>query len=481
MEKLDTFQKYLVEEFYDDYREGLITRRTFIRRVAFITGSIAAASVAMLAAGCQPIELPAPTEAMPVDATPTAVAAEVATPASAPAAASPFSVPEDDPAVQAADVTFDSQGDTITAYQARPAEDGVYPAVLVCHENRGLTPHIRDVARRFAKEGYVALAVDLLSREGGTAAHEADAVPGLLTDAGAGRHVADFVAAAEYLQGLEFVDPDRIGMIGFCFGGGITWRVATALPTLKAAVPFYGPAPELDQVPNIKAAVFGVYAELDERIGAGVPDLEAALKDAGTTYQIKIYPGVNHAFHNDTGERYDEEQATQAWLDTLAWFEQVSLETRRGVANPGCHSEHLPIGVDASTCLSNPQSALHVRSASSPRFSCLTTDHLFYRIAIRTNVLFSATPILGGFHDLSPTYSRTSSRPNRGRARQTQGPRPSARRHGDSSFCAVSGDHGRRRQSKAGCQPIRRDRHGSRQARGAHLPQGRFNQCRSAA
>ena len=109
-------------------------------------------------------------------------------------------------------------------------------------------------------------------------------------------------------------------MIGFCFGGGITWRVATALPTLKAAVPFYGPAPDLSQVPNIKAAVLGVYAELDERIGAGIPDLEAALDAAGANYQINIYPGVNHAFHNDTGERYVEEQATQAWTDALAWF-----------------------------------------------------------------------------------------------------------------------------------------------------------------
>jgi carboxymethylenebutenolidase len=109
-------------------------------------------------------------------------------------------------------------------------------------------------------------------------------------------------------------------MIGFCFGGGITWRVATALPTLDAAVPFYGPAPDLSQVPNIEAAVLGVYAEMDERINAGIPDLEAALESADVTYQINIYPGVNHAFHNDTGTRYSEEQATQAWTDALAWF-----------------------------------------------------------------------------------------------------------------------------------------------------------------
>ncbi|MCB0214969.1 MAG: dienelactone hydrolase family protein, partial [Anaerolineae bacterium] len=172
---------------------------------------------------------------------------------------------------------------------------GVYPAIMVCHENRGLNPHIADVARRFAKNGYAALALDLLSREGGTSTHDRDEVPALLTDAGADRHVSDFLAAADYLQTLDFVDGERLGMIGFCFGGGITWRVATALPTLKAAVPFYGPAPDLGQVPNIKAAVLGVYAELDERIGAGIPDLEAALEAAGANYQINIYPGVNHA------------------------------------------------------------------------------------------------------------------------------------------------------------------------------------------
>jgi carboxymethylenebutenolidase len=111
-------------------------------------------------------------------------------------------------------------------------------------------------------------------------------------------------------------------MTGYCFGGGITWRSAVAIPELKAAVPFYGPAPDLAQVPNIKAAVFGVYAELDERITPSKDPLEKALKDAGKTYQMKVYPGVNHAFHNDTGERYDETQATQAWQDTLDWFAQ---------------------------------------------------------------------------------------------------------------------------------------------------------------
>lgn len=319
MKETQTFRKYLLEEFYDDYREGEISRRTFIRRVAFLTGSMAATIAAMTAVGCQPIELPAATEPMPTD---TPAAEQQAQPTSVPPTdpQSPLSVAEDDPDVAGSDVTFPSGDAEIMGYLAQPAAAGVYPAILVCHENRGLTDHIRDVARRFAKNGYVALALDLLSREGGTAAHDRDAVPGLLTEAGADRHVADFIAGAEYLQTLDFVDGERLGMIGFCFGGGITWRVATALPTLKAAVPFYGPAPELDQVPNINAAVFGVYAEQDERINAGIEPLEQALEAAGKTYQITIYPGVNHAFHNDTGQRYVEEQATEAWEDALAWF-----------------------------------------------------------------------------------------------------------------------------------------------------------------
>jgi carboxymethylenebutenolidase len=317
----ETFKKYLIEEFYDDYREGLITRRTFIRRVAFITGSMAAAATAMLAVGCRPIEVPAASEPLPPPETPVAGEEATAQPAAAPEARSPLSVPEDDPAVQASDATFASGGDEITAYLARPAAEGVYPAIMIAHENRGLTPHIEDVARRFAKAGYAALAIDLLSREGGTASRDRDEVPGLLTDAGPERHVGDFVAGYEYLQGLDFVDGDRIGMTGFCFGGGVTWRVATAIPELKAAVPFYGPAPDSAAVPNIQAAMLGVYAEQDDRITGGVPELEQALQAAGVTHQINIYPGVDHAFHNDTGERYNEEQATQAWNDMLAWFE----------------------------------------------------------------------------------------------------------------------------------------------------------------
>lgn len=331
MKDLNPDQKYFIDEFYEDYRAGLLTRRAFIKKLAFIAGSMPATIGIMGMIGCSPEEIPDATEPMPA---PELSGTELSEPTSEPTAApssagltpvpgaqSPFSVPEGDPTLETSNVMLTSQGDEISGYLARPIEAGQYPAVLVCHENRGLNEHIRDVVRRFAKEGYVALAIDLLSREGGTENLDPDQVPGLLGDAGPSRHEADFIAAFDYLQSLDFVDGERIGMTGYCFGGGVTWQVATALPELKAAVPFYGRGPDLDKVPNIQAAVLGVYAELDERINAGNDALEQALIEADITYQINVYLEVNHAFHNDTGQRYVEEQATQAWLDTLAWFE----------------------------------------------------------------------------------------------------------------------------------------------------------------
>lgn len=315
-------ERYLVEEFYDDYREGLISRRTMIRRVAYIAGGMAAAIPVLAAVGCSPDELPAATDPIPEPDTPLPpTEAAVASPSAANAPRSPLSVTEGDPAVVTDRIRFAAGDAEIAAYLARPAQAGPHPAMLVCHENRGLNPHIEDLARRFAKAGYVALALDLLSREGGTAAHDRDEVPGLLNAAGPERHVADFAAGLAHLQGLSEVDPERIGMNGYCFGGGITWRCATAIPELKAAVPFYGPAPDLAAVPAIRAAVFGVYAELDERVNASKDDLERALVDAGVTHRMTVYPGVNHAFHNDTGERYDEAQALAAWTDMLAWLD----------------------------------------------------------------------------------------------------------------------------------------------------------------
>lgn len=319
MTQLGKFEKYLIEEFFDDYRAGDMTQRTFTRRVAFITGSMAAAAAAMLLVGCTPNEVPRSTDPMPTP-NPSSSAGTGTAAGAVPGAKSPLSVPEGAPGLTTATVRLPAGGAEIAGYLARPEAGKAGPAVLLCHENRGLTPHIQDVARRFAKAGYAALALDLLSREGGTASLDPDAVPGALTQAGAQRHVSDFSAGFAYLQSQEFVDQGRIAMNGYCFGGGITWQAATELPGLKATAAFYGPAPELNKVPAIKAAVLGVYAELDQRITGAMPAFRDALDATDVRHQLTVYPGVDHAFHNDTGARYVEAQATAAWNDTLAWF-----------------------------------------------------------------------------------------------------------------------------------------------------------------
>lgn len=321
MVQLGKFERYLIEEFFDDYRAGEMTHRTFTRRVAFIMGSMAAASAAMLLVGCTPEEVPRSTDPMPTPSGSTTGTATAST-GPVPGAKSPLSVPEGAAGLTTATVRLAAGGTDISGYLARPDSGGAGPAVLVCHENRGLTSHIQDVARRFAKAGYTALALDLLSREGGTASLDSDAVSGALTKAGAARHVGDFAAAFDYLQAQDFVESGRIAMNGYCFGGGITWQAATELPGLKATAAFYGPAPDLNKVPAIKAAAFGVYAELDQRITGAMPALRDALAATTVTHQLTVYPGVDHAFHNDTGERYNEAQATAAWNDTLSWFGQ---------------------------------------------------------------------------------------------------------------------------------------------------------------
>jgi carboxymethylenebutenolidase len=321
MTQLGKFEKYLIEEFFDDYRAGALSQRTFTRRVAFITGSMGAAAAAMLLVGCTPEEVPRSSDPMPTPSTPASSAGSgTATPGPVPGAKSPLSVPEGAPGLATETVRFTSGGAEISGYLARPEGSAAGPAVLVCHENRGLTPHIQDVARRFAKAGYAALALDLLSREGGTASLDRDAVPGALTQAGAQRHVSDFAAAFEFLKSQTFVDQGRIAMNGYCFGGGITWQAATDIPGLKATAAFYGPAPDLAKVPTIKPAVFGAYGELDQRITGAMPALRDALDATDVRHQLTVYPGVGHAFHNDTSDAYMEAQATTAWNDMLAWF-----------------------------------------------------------------------------------------------------------------------------------------------------------------
>lgn len=327
MEPLRPFESYLIHEFVEDYHDGLMSRRDMVRRVLHITGGVASAATVLTALG--------------VSARPGEAAAQATPGPTGPR--SPLSVPPDDPRVIAEEISFPSGHATIMTYQARPSGmDGTpvpgaspaaspsatsaLPVVLICHENRGLTEHIKDVARRWAVEGYLACAVDLLSREGGTSGvADPTEIPAILTrgDDPAARHVADFQAAVEHYRDQEIADVNRLGMTGFCFGGGVTWRAATAMPELRAAAPYYGPPPPLDQVPNIEAAVIAVYSDdPGDFANEGREELKAALEAAGIIHEFHVYPNTQHAFNNDTGQRYNEEQALNAWRDVTAWFEQ---------------------------------------------------------------------------------------------------------------------------------------------------------------
>ncbi|HEV8635057.1 MAG TPA: dienelactone hydrolase family protein, partial [Chloroflexota bacterium] len=277
---------------------------------------------------------PAGPATKPAGATPAATkpaaAAETTKPAGTPppqptpsGPRSPLAVPEGDPAVDAKKVEFDGEAGKLFGYLARPKAAGSYAGLVVVHENRGLVPHIQDVTRRAAKEGFVALAVDLLSRAGGTEKVTDPAqVNAALGQAKPEDLVADLSAGVEFLQSQEGVKKEKIGVFGFCFGGGYVWRLAVANKEIKAAVPFYGPAPPIEQIPNTNAAILAIYAGNDTRINQSIPQVEDALKKAGKTYEIKVYPDVNHAFHNDTGASWNEPAAVDAWKQAMAWFKK---------------------------------------------------------------------------------------------------------------------------------------------------------------
>lgn len=321
------FTQYLLDEFVEDYQEGLISRREALKLIAGITGSMTLAS--SLLAACAPPAAPAtpattaPTLSIAPTIAPTSLPTPRPTAAVEPTATSvpqPTAAPSGD--IEAQDVRFAGDGATLKGYWARPVGDGLYPIVLVCHENRGLTDHIKDVTRRFAQAGYAALAVDLLSRQGGTAANDDSSIPGLLSNMPQDQFVSDFISGLRSVQQQPGVQADRVGMVGFCFGGGVTWRVAVGLPELRAAVPFYGPPPSVDEVPKINAAVLAIYAGRDQRITSTAATMEAAMLQNGKTFEKVIYPDADHAFFNDTGTRYNSEAAKDAWTRTLAWFNQ---------------------------------------------------------------------------------------------------------------------------------------------------------------
>jgi carboxymethylenebutenolidase len=232
-------------------------------------------------------------------------------------------VPENAPGIEGQDVTYEGDGTTMKAYLVKPAAASAKTgAVIVIHENRGLNPHIRDVTRRVAQAGYIALAPDALSPFGGTPQNE-DEARDLIGKLDAQKNLNNFLKGLDYAAGLPGSN-GKTGCVGFCWGGALANQLAVHAPNLKAAVPYYGRQPDAADVPKIKAAVQLHYGGLDERVNAGIPAYEAALKAAGTKYELYIYEGAQHAFNNDTAPtRYNKEAADKAWERTLRLFKET--------------------------------------------------------------------------------------------------------------------------------------------------------------
>jgi carboxymethylenebutenolidase len=232
-------------------------------------------------------------------------------------------VAKDDPRIKTEYLTYPSpQGSgTMRGYFARPANaGGKLPGVVVYHENRGVTPHIEDIARRLAVANFVAFAPDALTPLGGFPGDEEKAAQ-MFSQLDAAKRNEDLIAAAAYLKSRPECT-GKIGAVGFCIGGTIVNMLAVRAPDLAAAVPFYGGQPSAADVAKIKAPLLIQYAGLDDRLNAGWPAFEAALKANGVKYQMYMYPGTNHGFHNDTTPRYDEAAAKLAWSRTIAFFNE---------------------------------------------------------------------------------------------------------------------------------------------------------------
>ncbi|MGH2555031.1 MAG: dienelactone hydrolase family protein [Actinomycetota bacterium] len=288
-------QRYLAEEIATDHADGLISRREALRRLGLLGLGAAAASSLLAACGGDDATLP-----------PAGTGATTPTlPDETPTEAITFAGPE---------------GRTLQGAWGAAAEPR--GGVLVIHENRGLNDHIRSVAGRFAAQGYSSLAIDLLSEEGGTAAVGGDAeAMAALSQAPLERLVADMQAGIGEL--VRRLPATKVAAVGFCFGGGMVWALLGAgEPRLAAAVPFYGPAPDEPDFSGSRAAVLAIYAGLDSRVNASRETAIAAVEEAGLVHEIATFPGVDHAFFNDTGARYDSLAATRAWTRVLAWFER---------------------------------------------------------------------------------------------------------------------------------------------------------------
>jgi carboxymethylenebutenolidase len=293
---------YLVDEIVQDAVDGLLSRREALRRLGLFGVGLTGASALLAACGDGSDD-----EADAGATTTNGAPSETSSP---PAASSG----------EAELIRFDGPDGELQAAAAEANDPK--GAVLVIHENRGLTPHFYDVVSRLAADGYTALCVDLLSRQGGTAAiGDEGAAQAALGEAATGDLLADLGAGIDELQRRA---PDaKVGAIGFCFGGGMVWNLLDAGEArLAAAAPFYGPAPDGADFSGARAAVLAVYGELDARVNASRDAATAALDAAGLTHEVKTFPDADHAFFNDTGARYNAEAATQAYADLLAWFER---------------------------------------------------------------------------------------------------------------------------------------------------------------
>lgn len=278
-------------ELYDFYAHGIISKREFLDKAGkFAVGGVTAVAL---------LNMLSPDYAMAEQ------------------------VSFNDPDITGSYITYPSPNGhgEVRGYLVRPAKaEGKLPAVLVVHENRGLNPYIEDVARRVAKAGFMALAPDGLTSVGGYPGND-DKGRELQRTVDGTKLMNDFFAGLEHLLAREDCT-GKVGAVGFCYGGGVVNALAVAYPELAAAVPFYGRQPAAEDVPKIQAPLLLHYAGLDERVNAGWPAYEAALKEHGKTYTAYVYEGVNHGFHNDSTPRYDEKMAELAWERTVAFFRE---------------------------------------------------------------------------------------------------------------------------------------------------------------
>lgn len=280
-------------ELYDFYAHGMITKREFLDRAAkyTVTGLTAATILTMMS--------------------PDYALAE--------------QVSFNDPDILAEWITYPSPNGhgEMRAYFVRPTGRETAPGVVVVHENRGLNPYVQDVARRLAKAGFIAMAPDGLTPMGGYPGNDEEG-RALQQQVDGEKLMNDFFAAIDFLMAHEEVS-GKVGITGFCYGGGVSNAAAVAYPELGADVPFYGRQPDAADVEKIQAPILLHYGELDERVNAGWPAYKEALDAAGKTYEAYVYEGANHGFHNDSTPRYDAEAAELAWSRTIDWFNRYLI------------------------------------------------------------------------------------------------------------------------------------------------------------